>query len=138
MKCVGCPDAGTSARPISTNQNAPWVLRGKWQRDTPFGRASIGFAGIRNSALPASTVLPLGGDAGHTTVGSSTAFFMPSTQWSVTAGLEKTLVTFSTGATVGIVTDLIVPVHTTAAVAADPRMGGMKSAALRFGVVLRW
>ena len=137
-KCIGCPGAASIARPESTNRNAPWVLQGKWQRETPFGRASLGFAGIRNSALPTSTALPLGGDVGDSTLGSSTSLFMPSTQWSVTAGLEKTLVKFSKGATVGLVTDFIVPVETKSAIAGDPRLSGMKSASLRFGVVIRW
>jgi hypothetical protein len=113
------------------------VLQGKWQRQTAFGVASLGFVGIRNSAMPLSTALPLGGDLGHTVLSSSTSLFLPSTQWSVTAGLEKTLVKFSKGATVGVMTDLVVPVHATSAVA-DPRLSGMKSAALRFGVVVRW
>jgi hypothetical protein len=138
MKCIGCPGTTNIGRPESTNRNALWVLQGKWQRATPLGVASIGFAGIRNSALPASTALPLGGDAGQNALGSSTGLFMPSTQWSVTAGLEKTLVKFSKGATVGVLADVIVPVQTTSAVAGDPRLSGMKSAALRFGVVFRW
>jgi hypothetical protein len=138
VKCIGCPGAATIARPESTNRNAPWVLQGKWQRKTPFGVASIGFARIRNSALPPSTALPLGGDVGHATLGSSTSLFMPSTQWSLTAGLEKTLVKFSKGSTLGVVTDLMVPVQTKSTVAGDPRLSGMKSAALRLGVVLRW
>jgi hypothetical protein len=83
--------------------------------------------------------MPLGGDAGHIPLGfSHTSFSMPSTQWSVTAGLEKTVVTFSKGVSVGIVTDLIVPVSTKSAVAGDPRLSGMKAAALRSGVVVRW
>ena len=85
-----------------------------------------------------SNALPLGGDVGQATLGSSAGLFLPATQWSVTAGLEKTLVKFSNGATVGVVTDLIVPVQTTSAVTGDPRLSGMKSAALRFGMVLRW
>ena len=138
MKYIGCPGAATFARPESTSRNAPWVLHGKWQRETPFAVASLGFAGIRNSALPSSNALPLGGDVGQATLGSSAGLFLPATQWSVTAGLEKTLVKFSNGATVGVVTDLIVPVQTTSAVTGDPRLSGMKSAALRFGMVLRW
>jgi hypothetical protein len=138
MKCIGCPGASTLARPESTNSNAPWVLQGKWRRETPFGVASLGFAGIRNSALPSYTALPLAGDVSQTTLGSSPSLFMPSTQWSVTAGLEKTLMKFSNGATVGVATDLIVPVRIKSAVKGDPRLNGMNSAALRVGVVVRW
>jgi hypothetical protein len=139
MNCIGCSTAATTVRPESTNRNAPWVLQGKWQRETRLGVASVGFVGIRNSALPPSSVIPLAGDPGFTSLNSShTSFFMPSTQWSVTAGLEKTLVKFSNGASVGAVADFIVPVHTTSAVAADRRLSGMKSAALRWGFVVRW
>ena len=138
VKCIGCPGGAAIAGPESTNRNAPWLLQGKWQRETSFGVASVGFAGIRNSAVPALTALPLGGDAGQATLGSSTSLFMPSTQWSVNAGLEKTLVKRSNGATIGVLTDLIVPVQTKSAVAGDPRLSRMKSAALRFGVVFRW
>lgn len=139
MNCIGCPGAVTFSGPPSTNPNAPWLLHGKWRRDTPFGTASVGFAGMRNSALPLSTMMPLGAELASTTLGSShTGFFMPSTQWSVTAGLEKTLKRFSNGATIGVAADFMVPVHTTAIGAGDPRLGAMKAAAFRFGIVIRW
>lgn len=139
MKCTGCRESSTILRPEPTNRNAPWVLQGTWQRHTPFGVASLGFVGIRNFALPLSTVLPLGGSPNPTVWAPREAsLLMPSTQWSVTAGIEKTVMNFSKGATVGLVGDFIVPVQTTSAVASDPRVSGMKSAALRFGIVVRW
>ena len=140
MKCIACLGFGTTAvLPESTNPNAPWVLQGKWRRQTTLGLVSTGFVGVRNYALPLSMAMPLGGDFDPGALGSSpTSAFAPSSQWSLTAALEKTLATFSNGATVGVTADMLIPVATESVSVGDPRIGALTSRTVRFGIVFRW
>lgn len=140
MKCIGCRGFGTTAvRPESTNPNAPWVLQGKWRRQTALGIVSTGFVGVRNYVLPLSTAMPLGGDFDRGALGSpSTSAFAPSSQWSLTAAVEKTLATRADGASVGVTADLLIPVATESVTVGDPRISALKSPTVRFGIVFRW
>jgi hypothetical protein len=140
MKCIGCRGFETTALlPESTNLNAPRVLQGRWRRQTPFGMVSTGFVGVRNYALPLSTALPLGGGFDPGALGSSRAStFAPFSQWSVTAAVEKTLATFSDGATVGVTADLLIPVATESVSVGDPRIDALTSRTIRYGIVFRW
>jgi hypothetical protein len=140
VKCVGCGPFGASAvRPGSTNANAPWLLQGHWRRQTPLGRVSMGFAGVRNYAIPLSTATPIGGeiDLGPLAASSGT-FSGPTSQWSLTAAFEKTLKTFPGGASVGVTADVLIPINTASAVGGDPRVSAMGSRAIRAGIVIRW
>jgi hypothetical protein len=138
MKCVGCRGFETTAvRPDPTNATAPTVLQGKWRRHTPLGVVSTGFVGVRNYALPLSSAMPLGGDVDPAALRSAgTSAFAPASQWSLTAAVEKTLVTRASGASVGVTADLLIPVATNAVIAGDPRISA--SSTLRFGIVFRW
>ena len=140
MKCISCDGLATSALfPESSNRNAPWVLQGRWRHQTALGVVSTGFVGVRNYALPLYTAMPIGGDFDPGARGSSPAnVFAPSTQWSLTAAVEKTLATFSNGATVGVTADVLVPVTTGSIGAGDPRIGALTSRTMRFGIVFRW
>jgi hypothetical protein len=93
MQCIGCRGfEPTGIRPESTNATAPWVLQGRWRRQTTLGVVSAGFVGVRNYALPLSTAMPLGGEFDRAALGSSRAsVFAPVSQWSLTAAVEKTL-----------------------------------------------
>ena len=100
MKCIGCGVFGTTAvRPETTNPNAAWVLQGRWQRQTTVGVVSAGFVGVRNYALPLFTAMSLGGGVDPVAIGAGRpSSFAPSSQWSLTAGIEKTLATRADGA----------------------------------------
>jgi hypothetical protein len=137
--CIGCGLDPAGALPASTNVNAPWALHGRWRRQTPFGVVSTGFMGVRNYALPLSTVVPLGGglDAGALrSLGANQV--LPVSQWSVTAGIEKTLVKRANGASVGVAADVLVPVSKDTAGVEDPRVDVLGSTTTRFGIVVRW
>jgi hypothetical protein len=140
MNCIACRGFVTTAvfsQP--TNLNAPWVLQGTWTRQTTVGVLSTGFVGVRNYALPLSTAVPLGGDVDRFATGSwRTSAFAPSSQWYLTAAIEKTLVTRSNGASVGITADVLIPVETESISVDDPRISALTSRAVRFGVVVRW
>ena len=140
MKCIACLGFGTTAVfPGSTNPNAPWVLQGRWRRQTTLGVVSTGFVGVRNYALPLAMAMPLGGDFDSGALSSSrSSAFAPSSQWSLTAAVERTLATFSNGATVGVTADLLIPVATESISVGDPRIGALTSRAIRFGIVFRW
>jgi hypothetical protein len=140
MKCISCGGLATSALfPESMNRNAPWVLQGKWRRQTALGVVSTGFVGVRKYALPLYMAMPIGGDFDPGARGSSPAnVFAPSTQWSLTGAVEQTLATFSNGATVGVTADVLVPVKTGSIGAGDPRIGALTSRTMRFGIVFRW
>lgn len=103
------------------------------------GPVSTGFVGVRNYALPLYTGMPIGGDFNPGMLGSSlTSSFMPSSQWSLTAAVEKTLATFSNGATVGVTADVLIPVATESVSVGDPRIAALTSRAMRVGIVVRW
>jgi len=140
MKCIGCGVFGTTAvRPESTNPNAPWMLQGRWRRQTTVGVVSAGFVGIRNYALPLSTAMPLGGGVDPVALGAAGASsFAPSSQWSLTAGFEKTLATRANGASVGVIADVLIPVSTDSASAGDPRISALASRTIRVGIIFRW
>lgn len=141
MKCIGCGGSETTAvRPESTNATAPWVLQGKWRRPTPLGAVAMGFVGVRNYALPLSTAIPLGGDVDPGALGSSrgSVFFTPVSQWSLTAAVEKTLLTRADGASVGVAADVLIPVATQSLTVGDPRMSALTSRTVRLGIVFRW
>jgi hypothetical protein len=139
MKCIGCRGFETTGvRPESVNANAPWALQGKWRRQTTLGVVSTGFVGVRNYALPLSSAIPLGGDLDPAALGTAgESAFLPGSQWSLTAGVEKTLAKSASGASFGVTADLLIPVKNEA-VAGDPRNTVRTSPTLRFGGVLRW
>lgn len=140
MKCIGCWGVeATAVRPESTNATAPWVLQGRWRRQTTLGVVSTGFVGVRNYGLPLSTAIPLGGDFDPAALGSSRAsVFAPVSQWYLTAGFEKTLATRADGASVGLTADLLMPVATESVTVGDPRIGALTSPTIRVGIVFRW
>ncbi len=140
MKCSACRGfEATSVLPVSTNLNAPWVLQGKWQRETKLGVVSTGFVGVRNYALPLSTAMPLGGEFNPATLRyAPSSVFAPSSQWSFTAAFEKTLFTSSGGATVGVTGDVLMPFHTEWLTVGDSRIAAQASPTFRFGIVFRW
>jgi hypothetical protein len=142
VTCLGCPgfgDAGTSALlPESTNPNAPRVLQGKWRQQTAVGLVSLGFVGVRNYALPLYVAMPLAGDFNPgLQSSSSTSAFAPSSQWSLSAAIEKTLASSWHGASIGAAADVIVPVETKSTPTGDARAGATKARAARFGFVFR-
>jgi len=139
IKCLACGGSGTSpVFPESTNPNAPWVLQGTWRRQTAFGIVSTGILGVRNSALPVSALTSLGGsfEPGHNASASSA--FAPSSQWYLTAAVEKTLAVRSDGASVGVIADVLIPVESKPFRVVDPRSDALTSRALRVGMVVRW
>jgi hypothetical protein len=140
MKCIGCPGLDTAAiRSPPTDAYAPWVLETKWRRSTPLGAVSTGFVGVRNGAVPLSFAMPLGGEVDPNVINSwRSNVVAPSIRWSLTAAVEKTLVTSKGGATVGIAADVVIPVGAGSTMAGDPRMSALASRTLRFGIVFRW
>jgi hypothetical protein len=64
--------------------------------------------------------------------------FLPGSQWSLTAGVEKTLATSAKGASFGFAGDLLIPVRYETDAAGDPRRPVLASPTVRFGGVLRW
>jgi hypothetical protein len=139
MQCIGCRGfEPTGIRPESTNATAPWVLQGRWRRQTTLGVVSAGFVGVRNYALPLSTAMPLGGEFDRAALGSSRAsVFAPVSQWSLTAAVEKTLATRANGASVGVTADLLIPVKTESITVGDPRTSALTARTVRFGIVFR-
>jgi hypothetical protein len=140
MQCIGCRGfEPTGIRPELTNATAPWVLQGRWRRQTTLGVVSTGFVGVRNYALPLSTAMPLGGEFDRAALGSSGASaFAPVSQWSLTAAVEKTLATRANGASVGVTADLLVPFKTESITVGDPRTSALTSPTVRFGIIFRW
>ena len=140
MKCIGCRGFETTGvRPESANANAPWALQGKWRRQTTLGVVSTGFVGVRNYVLPLSTAIPLGGDLDPAALGTAGASaFLPVSQWSLTAGVEKTLAKSANGASFGVTADLLIPVRNETIRGGDPRDTVPASTTMRFGGVVRW
>jgi hypothetical protein len=140
MTCIGCRGFETTGvRPESANPNAPWALQGKWRRRTALGVVSTGFVGVRNYALPLTTAIPLGGDldpAALATAGASA--FLPGSQWSLTAGIEKTLAKSANGASFGVTADALIPVEKETVGVGDPRNTVPTSPTVRVGGFLRW
>jgi hypothetical protein len=69
---------------------------------------------------------------------SWTGTFAPTSQWYLTAAIEKILATRTDGASLGISADVLIPVDTESATARNPRTRALTSNTLRFGIVLRW
>ena len=139
MKCIGCRGFETTGvRPESANPHAPWALQGKWRRQTTLGVVSTGFVGVRNYASPLSTAIPLGGDLDPAALGTAGASADAVSQWSLTAGVEKTLVKRENGASVGVTGDLLIPFKTETIGTGDPRTPVLESPTVRFGIVFRW
>jgi hypothetical protein len=139
MSCVGRGLDGPRAQPPSTNALAPWALQGRWRRQTKLGAVSAGFAGVRNYALPLSTVVPLAGGvdpAALRAVGASQS--LPVSQWSVTAGIERTLAKRASGASIGVAADVLIPFSHDAGGIDDPRVEALGKPTARAGIVLRW
>lgn len=140
MTCIGCRGFETTVlRPESADAFAPWALQGTWRRQTPFGLVSTGFVGTRNFGWPLASLMPVGGDvdpASLSTAGAS--IFPPVTQWSLTAGVEKTLLKRANGSSVGVSGDVLIPFNTDTINAADPRNSALTSPTLRVGIVFRW
>jgi hypothetical protein len=140
MKCIGCGGFETTrVGPESTNANAPWALQGKWRRQTMLGVVSTGFVGVRNYALPLTSAIPLGGDLDPAALGTAGASaFLPVSQWSLTAGVEKTLAKSANGASLGVTADLLIPVSSETIRGGDVRDPVPASPTARFGGVFRW
>jgi hypothetical protein len=141
MTCIACRGSATTALLTEpTNPNAPWLLQGTWRRQTTLGVLSTGFVGLRNYALPLSTAMPLAGNLDQFASGSWRAsVFAPSSQWYLTAAVEKTLTTRSDGTSFGVTADLLIPVETELIAGADdPRIDALTSRTVRFGIVVRW
>jgi hypothetical protein len=140
VQCTGCRGFETGvAGTETTDANAPWVLQGKWRRRSAFGAVSGGFVGVRNSAAPLSTVMPIGGDADLRALQAThSSVFAPMTQWSLTASLEKTLVTRKSGATIGVIGDVLMPIASKSDLEGDARMSALKPVTFRVGIVFRW
>jgi hypothetical protein len=139
MTCIGCRGFETTVlRPESASPLAPWALRGRWRRPTAFGVVSTGFVGLRNYALPLSSAMPLGSDLDPVALGTAgTSVDSSVSQWSLTAGIEKTLVTRRNGTSVGVTGDLLVPFKTET-IGVDPRNDALTSPTVRLGIIFRW
>lgn len=139
MKCTGCQAETTALFPETTDANAPWLMRGKWQRETALGTVSAGFVGLRNYASPLYTAMPIGGDIDPRMLAATrSSVFAPTSQWSLTASVEKTFFKSKGGATIGVIADMMMPVSATSAIVRDARMNGMASPTLRVGIIFRW
>ena len=140
MACIGCRGVDTAGAWLaSASANAPWVLQGRWRRQTRLGLVSTGFIGVRNSALPLAAVTRLGGDLDRIALRTSgTGGFLPGSRWSVTAGVEKTLATRANGSSVGVAADVFIPATSHAGAVDDPRARDLASPTIRVGIVLRW
>ena len=137
--CIGCRGFETTVvRPDATSSTTPWILQGRWRRQTPLGAVSTGFLGARNYALPLFTAIPLGGNLDPAALSSGASVASGVSQWSLTAGVEKTLVTRPTGASVGVTGDVLIPFAVETAGIGDPRTTILKSPTVRFGTVVRW
>ena len=138
--CTACgATSGLDRFTLPANRNAPWVIQGRVRHATRLGVISAGLLGVRNYASPLYTGMPIGGsfNAGPlTTVTPNLA--IPDTQWHLTAGFERTLLTTKRGVTFGLTGDVLLPVNTDP-VSGDPlRVDPLSSLAVRFGFVLRW
>ena len=139
MTCIGCPGFETTVvRPESTSSTAPWVLQGTWRRQTRLGAVSTGFLGTRNYALPLATAKPLGGNLDPAALTAAASVDSGVSQWSLTAGVEKTVATHPSGASVGVTGDALIPFEIETVGVGDPRTTVLKSPTIRFGIVLRW
>jgi hypothetical protein len=140
VRCLSCgggdPPGGLMP---STNGNAPWAFQGTLHRQGNAGRLSLGVLGTRNYAGPLYGALsPEGAFAPGPLSTITPNLAIPSTQWHLTAGFERTLFTTKGGATLGIYGDVLLPLQADPA-AADPlSVGPISSRAARFGVVIRW
>jgi hypothetical protein len=95
--------------------------------------------GVRNYAFPLSTAIPLGGDLDPAALGASGgSAFLPGSQWSLTAGVEKTLAESTNGESFGVTADLLIPVKNETVGVGDPRSTVLTSPTVRFGIVFRW
>jgi hypothetical protein len=138
-----CTACGATSRldcfTVPVNPNAAWALQGRVRRATRLRVLSAGLLGIRNYASPVYTAMPIGGrfDPGPlTTVTPNLS--VPDTQWHLTAGFERTLLTTKRGVTLGLTGDVLLPVSTDP-VSGDPRrVDPLSSLAVRFGIVIRW
>jgi hypothetical protein len=141
VTCIGCRGFETTGlRLPPASANAPWVLEGRWRRQTALGIVSTGFVGARNYGLPLTTVIPLGGGLDPAALANAGASgFLPISQWTLTAGIEKTLVKRANGASVGVTGDVLIPLESdTKRLDEDPRIKALESATVRFGVAVRW
>jgi hypothetical protein len=138
--CAACGAAsGLDRFTLPANRNAPWVFQGTARRATRPGAISAGLLGVRNYAAPLYTATPIGGsfNAGPlTTVTPNLA--IPDTQWHLTAGFERTLLTTRRGITLGLTGDVLLPVNTDPVSGEPLRVDPLSSLAVRFGFVLRW
>jgi hypothetical protein len=138
--CTACgATSGLDRFTVPVNPNAPWAFQGTVRRATRLAVLSAGLLGIRNYASTVYTAMPIGGsfDAGPlTTVTPNLS--VPDTQWHLTAGFERTLLTTKRGVTLGLTGDVLLPVRTDP-VSGDPLgVDPLSSLAARFGFVIRW
>jgi hypothetical protein len=140
INCVACGDVGAiGPLPTPTNANAPWAFQGVLRRDTAAGAFSAGIIGVRNHAAPLYTAMPIGGTFSPGASSTSRAnFFVPATQWHLTASVERTLLTMPRGATLGIVGDLLLPINTNPSFDDKLRTDPLPSRAVRVGIAFRW
>lgn len=139
MACVGCLLVGEERWGKPARANDPWALHARWRRPTPLGILSAGVLGVRNYALPLSTVLPLDGELdGAALASSGTSTFLPGSRWSLTAAIEKTLFMRPGGTSIGVKADLFVPLKTPENAAGDARLDALSSTTGRVGVLVGW
>jgi hypothetical protein len=140
LDCAACGATGALERfAVPSNPNAPWALQGTVHRDTRIGVVSAGLLGVRNYASPVYTAMPFGSRFEAGPVNTFTPnLSLPDTQWHLTAGVQRTLLTAKNGATLGLAVDAVLPVDT-APVSGDPlRIDPLSSLAVRVRFVLRW
>lgn len=128
-----------SSSPPNTNGNAPWFVEGRVRHEGRSSAFSAGVVGVRNYTLPLYSASAIGGRLDPGPVSSSLAnFYVPSTQWNLTAAVERTLRTTAGGATVGVAADAFFPLDVAAPTNDKSRIDPLPSQATRVGLALRW
>ena len=140
VACTAC--GATSALDpfaLPPNANAPWAFQGTVRRVTRLGLISGGLLGVRNYAPPVYTAMPIGGSFNAGPISTVTpSLSVPDTQWHLTVGFERTLITTKRGVTLGFTGDALLPVNTDSASGDPLRVDPLSSLAVRFGLVIRW
>ena len=140
MACVGCRRFESRAwdrSPSTRLRHGRCREHGDGGR--PWASSRRGSWAFATLALPLSAAVRPDGaldPAVLSTAGGSAS--LPGSRWSVTAGVEKTLATRASGASVGITADAVMPVEHDAVGGDDPRTRGFAAATMRVGVVVRW
>lgn len=136
---LGCPSCPGDTNGPPVNPNAPWALQSKVRFSGAFGTVAAGVIGVRNDAAPLYSSMPIAGDYRARVINTTTPnFFVPATQWHLTAAFERALLTTSRGKTFSFATDLTVPLRTTPRIGDGPGIDPLSSTALRVGFKFRW